>query len=91
MAFILTLCVLIISLNPVIFKIFKMEPKVFYTVILNGKPYLNVNTVKAVSAILSDLYESMEPKPTISVFRNQVTEVTYDFSLDRSGDSDRVE
>lgn len=68
-----------------------MEPKVFYTVILNGKPYLNVNTVKAVSAILADLCESIEPKPTISVYRNQITEVTYDFCVDRSGDPGSVE
>ena len=67
------------------------KPKISYFILIAGKPYVSVSALEAVAVLVADIRSSMGPEAPISVLRDEATDITDDFRVERSGDPDSVE
>ena len=67
------------------------KPKISYFILIAGKPYVSVSTLEAVAVLVADIRSSMGPEAPISVLRDEATDITNDFRLESSGNSDGME
>ena len=67
------------------------KPKISYFILIAGKPYVSVSTLEAVAVLVADIRSSVGPEAPISVLRNEATDITNDFRVESSGNSDSME